>query len=152
MRLPDLFARPTLSEWRALAEAAFELTRARIAIARGRMPPAPVIAKPSEPPQSIVTVQRAVARADRLFGGESKCLPVALAGRRMLARRGVKSDLRMGTARTITPGADRFHAWLKVGDRFITGRCDERAYAIFETPSGSRPLEAAARECQRFSP
>ena len=153
MHVPDLLARPSPSEWRAFAEAWVELTRARIAMSRGRMPAAPDIADLTADPRVIDQVQRALARADRLFGGDTKCLPVALAARAMLARRGVESALHMGTARTENPDTDRFHAWLKVGDRFVTGRCDESDYAPFQgsvrRPFDARPLEAVARECQR---
>ncbi|WP_226700347.1 lasso peptide biosynthesis B2 protein [Qipengyuania gaetbuli] len=81
------------------------------------------------------TVRRmrlAVMRALRNVPGAPNCLPQALAARWMLERRGIASDLYIGTQRA--PGDHpRFHAWLKVGEEWVTGVCDEGEYALFST-------------------
>ncbi|MEZ5681826.1 MAG: lasso peptide biosynthesis B2 protein [Erythrobacter sp.] len=80
----------------------------------------------------IATIRRvrlAVARAHRNLPGDAACLPQALAARRMLERRGISSTLYIGTMRD-EGGHRRFHAWLKVGEEWVTGVCDERRYAL----------------------
>lgn len=85
-------------------------------------------------PAEIRRVRIAVARAEaNLRWLAPKCLPLALAAQRMLARRGIAAQLHLGTALPGTPG-DRFHAWLKVGDAWVTGDCDESAYAPLAAP------------------
>lgn len=80
----------------------------------------------------IVTIRRirlAIARALRNMPGDPSCLPQALAARRMLERRGIASTLYIGTMRE-AGGGRRFHAWVKVGDEWVTGICDESRYAL----------------------
>ena len=74
-------------------------------------------------------VRHAIARGARNLPGSAKCLPRALAARRMLARRGVMTSLHLGVAPG--KGSPSFHAWLKAGDLFVTGDCDEAAYTRF---------------------
>ena len=80
----------------------------------------------------IATIRRvrlAVARAHRNLPGDAACLPQALAARRMLERRGIPSTLSIGTMRD-EGGVRRFHAWVKVGDEWVTGVCDESRYSL----------------------
>ena len=72
----------------------------------------------------------AIARALRNVPGSPNCLPQALAARSMLQRRGIEADLFIGT-RLDGASENRFHAWLKVGDEWVTGLCDETEYALF---------------------
>ena len=91
-------------------------------------------------PDQLGTVRRvrlAIARALRNVPGSPNCLPQALAARRMLRRRGIASQLYLGTERDGT-GIPRFHAWLKVGEEWVTGHCDESRYTLFG-PSGAEP-------------
>lgn len=81
----------------------------------------------------VATVRRirlAVSRALRNMPGSPQCLPQALAARRMLERRGIPSQLYIGTMRD-DAGVPRFHAWLKVDDEWVTGICDESRYTLF---------------------
>jgi hypothetical protein len=48
----------------------------------------------------------------------SDCLVQALAGRHWLARAGIAADIRLGVRTEADFGA---HAWLKVGERVVTG-------------------------------
>lgn len=80
----------------------------------------------------IVPIRRirlAISRALRNMPGEPNCLPQALAARRMLERRGIASTLYIGTMRE-HGGNRHFHAWLKAGDEWVTGMCDESRYAL----------------------
>lgn len=70
-----------------------------------------------------------MARAHRNLPSNPNCLPQALAARWMLERRGIGSQLYLGTARDAA-GVPRFHSWLKVGDEWVTGHCDESRYSM----------------------
>lgn len=74
-------------------------------------------------------VRLAVARAAHNLPTRPNCLPQALAARAMLERRGIGSALYIGTARD-EDGVARFHAWLKVGEEWVTGLCDESRFAL----------------------
>jgi hypothetical protein len=52
---------------------------------------------------------------------ESKCLVKAIAGLKMLARRGIESTLYLGTARDDSAKMIA-HAWLRSGSFYITGK------------------------------
>lgn len=75
-------------------------------------------------------VMRSIAQVNRNAGGLFVCLPQALAARWMLSRRGVATDLYLGTMKSVQDNRE-FHAWLKVGDLMVTGACKEEDYAIF---------------------
>lgn len=80
----------------------------------------------------IATVRRvrlAIMRALNNVPGSPHCLPQALAARWMLERRGIQSSLFLGTQRD-EAGHPRFHAWLKVGEEWVTGLCDESSYTL----------------------
>ncbi|MDN3644831.1 lasso peptide biosynthesis B2 protein [Pontixanthobacter aestiaquae] len=75
-------------------------------------------------------VMRTINRAGRNLPVKFVCLPQAFAARWMLTRRGIPTELFLGTQ--LAAEEDReFHAWLKAGDIMITGHCDEEAYAVF---------------------
>ena len=80
---------------------------------------------------TIRRVRLAIQRALTNVPGSPNCLPQALAARRMLDRRGIASRLFIGTERD-EDGQWRFHAWLKVGDEWVTGVCDESRYTLLE--------------------
>lgn len=80
--------------------------------------------------ETVRRVRLAIVRALRNIPGAPNCLPQALAARRMLARRGIASDLYIGTKRN-QDGIAKFHAWLKVGGEWVTGLCDENEYRLF---------------------
>ena len=59
------------------------------------------------------------------------CLPQALAARRMLRARGLASTLYFGAARDVAqPGAVTSHAWLRVGDKIVTGEREAPWYVV----------------------
>ena len=80
----------------------------------------------------LATVRRvrlAIVRALNNVPGSPNCLPQALTGRWMLERRGIASSLFIGTQRD-GAGKLQFHAWLKVGDEWVTGICEETDYTL----------------------
>jgi hypothetical protein len=64
-------------------------------------------------------VTRAIMRAARV-APRSLCLPQALAGQIMLARRGFAAQIRVGV-RQAAPGQLAAHAWLMSGETVILG-------------------------------
>ena len=75
---------------------------------------------------------RAVERAAELVPGTTRCLPLALALRAMLARRDLRATLRIGVAGS--KHARRFHAWLEADGRPLTAMLDADPYRPFATP------------------
>ncbi|GGD73223.1 lasso peptide biosynthesis B2 protein [Paenibacillus nasutitermitis] len=74
-------------------------------------------------PASIAVIRKvshALHAASRHTPWESKCLVRAIAGMKMLERRGIDSTLYMGTAKDKT-GQLIAHAWLRSGPVYITG-------------------------------
>lgn len=66
-------------------------------------------------------VKWAVAGISARTPWTANCLPQALTARSMLRRRGLDSTLYIGAAFTSSRDALRAHAWLRCGDRPITG-------------------------------
>lgn len=126
----------------AAIEAMAELVRASLLVAlvpprrwRRRFGPASAPPATRSAPADARLVAEAIARALRNLPFAPLCLPQALAARAMLARRGVDGEIRLGVRRgDAAGGTPRFHAWCKVGPHWVTGRCDEAAYALL-TPA-----------------
>jgi hypothetical protein len=77
-------------------------------------------------------VAGAVNRASRQVPWAAKCLVQALAGKKMLQRRGVASTLYLGLAK----GADQdlqAHAWLRCGDQIILGGGGLQRFTVIST-------------------
>lgn len=70
----------------------------------------------------------AVEMAARIVPTAKNCLVRAIAGRDMLARRGVSSKIRLGIAKN-SPDALSGHAWLECGNRIVTGEGEHRSFA-----------------------
>ena len=86
---------------------------------------------------TIRRVRLAMQRALNNVPGAPNCLPQAIAARWMLERRGITPGLFIGTQRD-EDGIPRFHAWLKVGEEWVTGLCDESSYTLL-TPGDAEP-------------
>jgi hypothetical protein len=80
----------------------------------------------------------AVETAGRIVPTGENCLVRAIAGREMLARRGVSSQIRLGIAKN-SPDILKGHAWLECGDRIITGEGEHRHYVAMPAPSAETP-------------
>lgn len=81
----------------------------------------------------------AVETAGRIVPTGENCLVKAIAGREMLARRGVSSEIRIGVAKS-SPDTLSSHAWLECGDRIVTGEGAHRGYLAM--PVGERGAES----------
>lgn len=78
----------------------------------------------------LKSVSWAVRAAARHVPFEAVCLPQAMAAKAMLARRGVDATLYLGVQRGEAMGA---HAWLRVGDRIVTGRREAASHTVVST-------------------
>ena len=128
MRAVDRIRHLRPADWRLLVEAAWVLTRVRLALwtrpfeqVRRRFTTLVVARPPSprgregDPPSVAAAVRRA-----RRFVPAATCLPQALATHYMLARRGVRSELRIGVAKD-ERGALQAHAWVEVHGNVVVG-------------------------------
>lgn len=79
---------------------------------------------------AVLLVSRSIARAVRNAPVALICLPQALAARWMLRRRGVATQLYLGTRHAAEEDRE-FHAWLKAGRTWVTGHCNEAEYVTF---------------------
>jgi hypothetical protein len=133
----------TVRHWPGLAEAAALLLWAHVSLRR--KPPADVIAHATSGVRrhrdagDEPGVRREVARAVWLVGAMSRhivrvpCLSRSVALARMLARRNVASEIRIG----VRTREDRLeaHAWVEVDGRAVNDREDiVRGYAPFDQP------------------
>lgn len=65
------------------------------------------------------------------------CVPQAMTGRWMLARRGIPSRIMIGTRKDPQAAEVQFHAWLMVGDVEVTGGDENAAYYAFNKDSAA---------------
>jgi hypothetical protein len=102
---------------------------------------APRLGRPmAQSPETIGDPDRALARrvgwaveaAARHSPIRFVCFPQAIAAKWMLRRRGLPSTLHLGTK---LDAKDRLaaHAWLRVGDRILTGREESRRHKTIAT-------------------
>lgn len=92
----------------------------------------PVASLPLPAAVSALTVTRALQRATRNLPWRCHCLVQALAGKAMLRRRGLPSTLYIGVAKD--ENADLCaHAWLRCGDRILTGREEAHRFTVLST-------------------
>jgi len=74
-------------------------------------------------------VEQAIRRASRYTIHQSKCYDQALTGKLMLKRRGLPSTLYFGLAKDST-NLLKAHAWVRCGNRIITGRAGAEGYTV----------------------
>lgn len=79
-----------------------------------------------------MAVALAINRASRYVPWEAKCLVQAMAGKKMLKRRGIETTLYLGLARK-TDLALQAHAWLRCGDKIILGECGLKSFTVVAT-------------------
>ncbi|MDO7907223.1 lasso peptide biosynthesis B2 protein [Paenibacillus sp. JX-17] len=80
----------------------------------------------------LLRISKALATAGRYTFWESECLVMGIAAMRMLQRRGVSSTLYLGTAKD-ERGKLIAHAWLRSGDRYITGADKLHRYTVVQS-------------------
>ena len=86
---------------------------------------------------AIARVQWAVRAARRRIPWPVSCLAAAVAANRLLARRGVSSEIRFGVrAANATTDA---HAWLVAGGRVVTGSGEMPQFTPLHTLATSAP-------------
>lgn len=121
-----------------LLYAKFQISRTPPGRWRSRFTAAAAAENPSQDIATIRRVRLAILRALSLTAGAPNCLPQAIAARWMLERRGIPASLFIGTQRD-EDGKPRIHAWLKVGDEWVTGLCDEAQYTLIASV-GAEPV------------
>jgi len=117
----------------ALRRRSFKQVTSGLRVHRGEAACAPVAESAL---QRAEAVGWAVQAASRYTPWRSTCLLQVLAAQRMLQARSIPGAFCIGAA----PGAGtsgesnlEAHAWLKVGERFITGEAGHQRYAVVST-------------------
>lgn len=142
-----LFARRTPAERRLFFEAVRWLVWAKAMLwFRPFRAIAPELGEPqAETPAEIAAADRATAvavswavqAAARYLPLGFVCLPQAMAAQRMLRRRAIPSTLYLGVA---PDRADRraiqAHAWLRAGDKIVTGEAETRRHKVLASFAG----------------
>ena len=77
----------------------------------------------------------ALGVAGRQVPWNCKCLVLAIAGKKMLDRRGIPSTLYLGLAKDEESGL-KAHAWLRSGREIVTGAGVSNDYTVISTFSG----------------
>lgn len=80
----------------------------------------------------IRDISLAIQTMSRHTFWESKCLVMAIAGMKMLEKRGIESTLYLGTAKN-AEGKFIAHAWLRSGPFYISGAETMRHFTVVET-------------------
>lgn len=84
-----------------------------------------------------VDVSWAVQAAARHVPLGFVCLPQAIAAQRMLRRRGVPTTLYLGVATSPeNPASLAAHAWLRAGDKIVTGEGEAARHRVLATFAG----------------
>ncbi len=97
----------------------------------GKMEETPLTYMPAHA-EILQSVSKSLEIMSRYTFWESKCLVMAIAGMRMLERRGIESTLYMATARD-KEGKLKAHAWLRSGLYFVTGMNGKEEYTVVGT-------------------
>lgn len=81
--------------------------------------------------QKAVGTGRIIRKVAGRMPFRSDCLPQAMTGRWMLARRGIETRVAIGSRRGTLEEGLLFHAWLLAGDRVVTGGDESADFAPF---------------------
>jgi hypothetical protein len=132
------FARLPWRKKLLVAEAAGGLLRAKILLALvpvrkllGEPLAGAEVPAPDPAPAVLAEISWAVNAVSKVLRFSNICLVQALAARRMARRRGVATTLYLGVGRD-NAGKLVFHAWLRYGERVVTGGRAERTYRTLE--------------------
>ncbi|MGC2491326.1 lasso peptide biosynthesis B2 protein [Candidatus Binatus sp.] len=143
------FIKLQAADRRLLGSAAAALVKARLLV---MFVPIRKILQPVTPRAGVISqgteaakIGWAVETAGRIVPAGGNCLVRAIAGREMLARRGIGSHVRVGVAKN-SPDLLRAHAWLECGDRIITGEGEHRNFAAL--PVGEHYGESGRLEME----
>jgi hypothetical protein len=97
-------------------------------------------AAPVCPPPLLQRLAWAVETAGRHLPWECTCLAQAMVGKVMLQRRGVASTLCLGLAKD-GGGGLQAHAWLRCGERILTGRRGMTGFTVIASFAGMTMTE-----------
>jgi Transglutaminase-like superfamily len=78
------------------------------------------------PDTDVEKISWAVETVARIVPTAKNCLVRAIAGREMLVRRGITSQIRLGVAKN-SPDILSAHAWLECGGMIVTGEGKHRS-------------------------
>ncbi len=127
---------------RLLTTAVISLIKARLTVmfvpVRNILLPVTPRREAISPDTEAARISWAVETAARIVPTAKNCLVRAIAGREMLARRGVSSQIRLGVAKN-SPETLSAHAWLECGSMVVTGEGEHRSYAAMPAPSVESP-------------
>lgn len=96
----------------------------------------------------IKNISHAIHIMSKYTFWESQCLVKAVAGMKMLERRGIESTLYLGTARDVS-GKMVAHAWLRSGLYYLSGAEEMGKFTVVSTFANFRkdnPLEGESYE------
>lgn len=93
---------------------------------------------PAESDVLAARISRAVETAARYTPWESKCLVRAIAVKIMLNRRNIPNTLYLGLANDGEKGLSA-HAWIRCGERILTGGPGCERFTVVATFAGDRP-------------
>ncbi|GMN03022.1 lasso peptide biosynthesis B2 protein [Erythrobacter sp. MTPC3] len=80
-------------------------------------------------------IGRIIKRIARQQKFQAVCFPQAITGRWVLGRRGIPSQIVIGTRPDKDSGGIAMHAWLEVGDLIVTGQDEYAEYQAFKRRS-----------------
>ncbi len=125
---------------KVFAEAAFWLSVARVAVAclpfrwivryLGKFSAEHGPLEGEDRSEDLRSVLWSIRVVSRHLPWESRCLVQAVAGQRMLCGRGLPSTLYLGVANDEESGELVAHAWLRSGERILTGDGRLERYAV----------------------
>lgn len=113
--------------WLTASSVAIRLLPSRV-LARTIRPGAASEADPSVLPLEHLTVSRAIAAAAHRLPWTPTCLDCAIAGRLMLALRGVTAEVVIGA--TVDEGEFKAHAWLRTADGTVYGGTEAHRHRV----------------------
>ncbi len=136
---------------RLLAAAMLSVVKARLTVTfvpiRKILQPVTPRAAAMNGDANAARISWAVETAGRIVPSGKNCLVRAIAGREMLARRGVSSQIRLGVAKSSPERLDG-HAWLESGDMIVTGEGEHRSYTAMPVgqSGGEKICQAAGHD------
>ncbi|ESU32074.1 hypothetical protein G3A_13135 [Bacillus sp. 17376] len=90
--------------------------------------------------ETVRKISNAIHIISRYTPWESKCLVKAIAGMKMLQRRGINSTLYLGTAKDET-GKLIAHAWLRSGSYYVSGAEEMNRFTVVSKFSNKKNIE-----------
>lgn len=80
----------------------------------------------------LESIKQAIRRVNKILPSRSKCLVNALTAQHLLIKHNLSSTLYLAVAKTEQEQLSA-HAWLRCGDRVVTGFCNYSKYTVVGT-------------------